>query len=109
MPTDFVFIVTIRRRRYWSNYSRRSRSDIDHVEKHIVRAWQAASWWATDLSGANSATVWVAMCQCEGLLCCVGAVCVCVWRKYAGWPFFVSIHTYTVCTVPYVCYRKSHW
>lgn len=40
--------------------------------------WQAVSWWATDLSGANSATVWVAMCQREVLLCCVGAVCVCV-------------------------------
>lgn len=32
---------------------------------------------AADLSGANSATVWVAMCQCEVLLFCVGAVCMC--------------------------------
>lgn len=55
----------------WSNYSRQSRSSICHMEEHIVGL-------AADLSGANSAIVWVAMCQCEVLLCCVGAVCVCV-------------------------------
>lgn len=37
--------------------------------------WQVLPWWAVDLSGANTAAVWVAMCQREGLLCCVGAVC----------------------------------
>lgn len=43
-----------------------------------AHVWQAASWWEADLSAANSATVWVAMCQCEVPLCCVGAVFVCL-------------------------------
>lgn len=43
--------------------------------------WQVVSWWAADLSGANSATVWVAMCQCEVLLRRVGAVCVNLLEK----------------------------
>lgn len=42
------------------------------------RVWQAAAWWEADLSAANSATVWVAMCQREVPLCCVGAVFVCL-------------------------------
>lgn len=103
MPTAFIYrnILKEERRctggsRSWSNYSRRSRSNTDHVEEHIVCVWQVVSWWETDLSGANSATVWVAMCQCEVLLCCVGAVCVfCVVEM---WPFFVSIHTYAYST-----------
>lgn len=51
--------------------------------------WQVASWWAADLSGANSAAVWEAMCQCEVLLCCVS-----VWEKICSGAIFVAYGLY---------------
>lgn len=54
----------------------------------MVCGWQAVSWWETDLSGANSATVWVAMCQSEVLLCRCGV------ENMLGSHFsFLYIHT----------------
>lgn len=57
--------------------------------RNTLCVWQAVSWWATDLSRANSATVWVAMCQCEVLLCCVGAA------EYVLGSHFLFLYTQT--------------
>lgn len=54
--------------------------------------WQAAAWWEADLSGANSATVWEAMCQCEGLLCCGYCDCECVLEKMCLFLYSVCIY-----------------
>ena len=58
-------------------------------ESRCVFGW----WWAADLSGANSATVWVVMCQC-GVLLGAGCVCVCVGENGKRYNFFLYTHTH---------------